>query len=340
MPKPCQLYSPLINAALTMAYLHLSIMVLCRDAKLTKTPTVPIYGLTSPAFIAKENLEFFDSLSTLSSIDFNLNLHFVVRAAYVLPFILVFFSSTEKWTVTTSTGHVVATVGGKAELSCQLSPSQSAEHLEIQWFRGNTSNTIHLYRGGHEVNEKVAPEYMNRTEFVKAAIGKGKVTLRLHNISVSDDGPYHCSFKDDHFSDAASINLSVAALGLNTGIHIQAYTLKKLIECNSGGWFPEPHMEWRNSKGEIIPHFSKSFSQDKARLFHMKMTLFLTKHSSDNITCYIFNPLIGKGRQTNVTITEIKYSCFKRMHSIISQLLCYIILGIVTFTYIRYRNPG
>lgn len=118
--------------------------------------------------------------------------------------------ATENWTVNTTSGHLVAIVGGQAELSCHLSPPQSAKHMEVCWFKGDRSKLVRLYRGGQEVNEEAAPEYVDRTEFVKEAIGEGRLTLRLHNISVSDDGPYQCSFKDSDFHGVASMNLSVA----------------------------------------------------------------------------------------------------------------------------------
>jgi hypothetical protein len=34
---------------------------------------------------------------------------------------------------------------------------------------------------------------------VKDAIGEGKVTLRIFNVSVDDNGQYHCIFKDGDF---------------------------------------------------------------------------------------------------------------------------------------------
>ncbi|XP_011366007.2 selection and upkeep of intraepithelial T-cells protein 8-like [Pteropus vampyrus] len=222
---------------------------------------------------------------------------------YVSLLLQVMISTSENWTVNTSPGHLVAIVGGQAELSCHLFPPQSAKHMEVCWFKGDRSKLVHLYRGGQEVNEEAAPEYVDRTEFVKEAIGEGRLTLRLHNISVSDDGPYQCSFKDSDFHGVASMNLSVAALGLETQIHIKTPSADGLmVECKSGGWFPQPQMEWRDNNGEVVPPSSKSYSQDGAKLFHIEMTLLLRNRSQGNMTCYIRNPLIGEGKQTNIII--------------------------------------
>ncbi|XP_066122648.1 selection and upkeep of intraepithelial T-cells protein 7-like [Saccopteryx bilineata] len=220
--------------------------------------------------------------------------------------------SSKKWTVTIPMGHVVATVGGQAELSCQLSPSQSAKHMEVSWFKGDYSKLVHRYSNGREVSVEAAPEYAGRTDFVKGAIGEGRVTLRLRNISISDNGPYQCAFKDSDFSDVASMNLTVTALGLETQIHIQAPRSDGLVvECNSGGWFPQPQMEWRDNKGEVVPHSSKSYSQDGAGLFHMKMTLVLRNKEQGNMTCYIFNPLSGEGKHINIILAD---ALFQTVH--------------------------
>ncbi|VTJ73302.1 Hypothetical predicted protein, partial [Marmota monax] len=86
-------------------------------------------------------------------------------------------------------------------------------------------------------------------------------------------------------------------LGLETQIHVQVPVSDGLVvECNSGGWFPQPQMEWRNSRGEVVPYSSKSYSQDGARLFHMKMTLLL-RNLSESIMCCL-QPC-KRGREIN-----------------------------------------
>ncbi|XP_036032971.1 selection and upkeep of intraepithelial T-cells protein 8-like [Onychomys torridus] len=213
--------------------------------------------------------------------------------------------SSGKLMVTTTTKHVLARVGGQAELSCQVTPLHNVEYMEVRWFRSVHSQPVYLYRGGHGMNGEAAPEYVNRTEFMKDAIGKGRVALRIHNISISDDGLYQCSFSDDSgFIDVARMNLSVTAVGLETQIHVQAPDANGvMVECNSGGWFPQPQMEWRDSRGKALPPSSKSYSQDEARFFHMTMTL-LTNRSQGNIICCIFNPVTGEEKQTSIILAN------------------------------------
>ena len=61
-------------------------------------------------------------------------------------------------------------------------------------------------------------------------------------------------------------------------------------------------MESRDGRGEIVPHLSKSYSQNGARLFHMKMTLVLRNQSWGNMTCYIRNPLTGEEKRTKIIL--------------------------------------
>lgn len=98
------------------------------------------------------------------------------------------------------------------------------------------------------------------------------------------------------------------AVGLETQIHIQAPGADGvLVECDSAGWFPEPQMEWRDSRGKALPPSSKSYSQDEARFFHLKTTL-LTNRSQGGILCWISNPLTGEEKQISVILAS-EYCC-------------------------------
>lgn len=45
--------------------------------------------------------------------------------------------------VTTANGHVVARVGGQAELSCQVTAPCSEEYMEVHWFREDKSKLVY-----------------------------------------------------------------------------------------------------------------------------------------------------------------------------------------------------
>ena len=97
------------------------------------------------------------------------------------------------------TRPVLAPLGGTLELSCQLSPPQDAQHMEIRWFRNRYTQPVHLYRDGKDLHGETIPKYVERTELLKDDIEEGKVTLRIFSVTVDDDGPYHCVFKDGEF---------------------------------------------------------------------------------------------------------------------------------------------
>ncbi|XP_051044284.1 selection and upkeep of intraepithelial T-cells protein 8-like [Phodopus roborovskii] len=225
-----------------------------------------------------------------------------------LIFFQVIASTSENLMVTAPTEHLVARVGGQAELSCQVTPPRSVEYMEVRWFRSGHSQPVYLYRGSRGGDGEAAPEYENRIELVKEAIGKGKVALRIRNISIADDGSYRCSFNDSVFSYVASVNLSVAALGLKMRIHVQSSGYGGfIVGCFSEGWFPRPRMEWRDSKGEVVPYSSISHSQDADRFFHVNMTLFRNQ-SQESITCCVINPLTGEEKQANLILSNALFN--------------------------------
>ncbi|KAB0389637.1 hypothetical protein E2I00_014282, partial [Balaenoptera physalus] len=185
-----------------------------------------------------------------------------------------------QFTVNVIQGPILAPLGGKVEFSSQLSPPQSAEHMEIRWFWNHYTKF-----NGKDLYGETISKYVEWTELLKDATGEGKVTLRILNVNAAADGWYHCFFKDGDFCDEAIREVKVTATSLEMQILVHPPNTKGLlVECNSRGWFPQPQMEWRDSRGEIILPSSKSHSQDTDKLFNMKMTLLLRWSSYGNIT--------------------------------------------------------
>ncbi|XP_021044858.1 selection and upkeep of intraepithelial T-cells protein 2-like, partial [Mus pahari] len=134
--------------------------------------------------------------------------------------------------------------------------------------------------------------YVQWTELLKDDIGRGQVTLRIYKVTAAAAGSYHCFFKDDKFYEEHITEVKVIATSSDIQILMHAPTIKGVIlECHSGGWIPEPHMEWRDSKGQLIPATLKSYSQDENKILTIKMFLFIEANSDRNVTCYIQNPV-------------------------------------------------
>ena len=96
---------------------------------------------------------------------------------------------------------------------------------------------------------------------------------------------------------------SPSALGLDIWINVQAPDAKGcMLECNSGGWFPSPQMEWRDSRANVIPHSSKSSSVDGAGLLHLKMSVLLKNSTHSPVTCCVCNPVTGQEKRAGVIV--------------------------------------
>ncbi|XP_057641423.1 putative selection and upkeep of intraepithelial T-cells protein 1 homolog [Chionomys nivalis] len=240
----------------------------------------------------------------------------------------------EQFTVTGLEGPVLAPFGTVLELSCQLSPPQNAQHMEIRWFRTHYTQPIHQYENGKDLFGEIIPKYVERTELLKDAIREGKVTLRIFNVNPDDDGQYHCFFKDGKFYEEHITEVKVIAGSSQIQIIVHPPTTKGVIvECHSKGWFPRPHLEWKDSRGEIIPAESKSYSRDEDKLFNMKMTLLLQNISLRNITCCLWNPLIGQEESTSIVLPDEIFSWKSIWSLIVTVILIMMALFIITHSY-------
>jgi hypothetical protein len=53
-------------------------------------------------------------------------------------------------------------------------------------------------------------------------------------------------------------------------------------------------MEWRDSRGEVIPATSKSHSQGGDKLFNMKLSLLIRDSSFQKVICCLQKPLTSQ----------------------------------------------
>ncbi|XP_058426764.1 putative selection and upkeep of intraepithelial T-cells protein 1 homolog [Marmota monax] len=214
--------------------------------------------------------------------------------------------TSEQFTVRSSASHRVVTVGAQTEFSCQLWPPQNALHMEVGWFRNQSSPLVYLPANEEERSGESTQNSANPTLFLKDALEEGKISLRIYNISIFDGGLYHCFFRDGDTYEEATVDLRVAAIGTDIQISVQVSdTEGLLVECDSGGWFPQAEMTWRDSSGNTIPHSSKYYSQDGTGLLHLKMSVLLKNSTHGPVTCCFYNPATGQEKRAGIVISDI-----------------------------------
>ncbi|XP_042841441.1 butyrophilin subfamily 1 member A1 isoform X2 [Panthera tigris] len=198
---------------------------------------------------------------------------------------------------------VLAALGDDAELPCRLSPSVSAERMELRWFRGKVAAALLVRRDGREREAEQTAEYRGRATLLDGDIAAGRVAVRIHRVRASDDGEYRCLFRQDGRYGEASVHLKVAALGSDPQIHMEVQESGEIrLECTSVGWYPEPQVRWRTSEGEWFPSTAESRNPDEEGLFTVAASVIIRDTSVKNISCHVQNLLLGQEKEVEISI--------------------------------------
>lgn len=195
---------------------------------------------------------------------------------------------------------LLAIVGQDKELPCKLSPNISAEGMELRWYRDKPSSAVHVYKNGKDVYDEQMTEYKGRTTFNGNRVARGEAAVKIHNVTMFDNGTYHCVFKEHTSHDQATLWLKVAGRGSSPRIHVTNTQDKGIqAECTSAGWYPEPKVEWLDLKGRPVPaetHFSVSTSTGLLAVLSIATP---QDRAVGGLTCSISNPLLpGKVTET------------------------------------------
>ncbi|XP_058596822.1 LOW QUALITY PROTEIN: putative butyrophilin-like protein 10 [Neofelis nebulosa] len=193
---------------------------------------------------------------------------------------------------------VLAMVGESAKLQCHLSLNISAEDMEVRWYREELSPAVHLSKKGRDMPEEQMWQYKGRTTFWTAGLAKDQAVLTIHNVTVFDNGTFHCKFKDSTGSADATLWLRVAGLGSEPRIQVQAGRDEGIrAECTSEGWYPEPRVEWRDFRGQTLPS-TTNLTVLPTGLFAVVSNVTVWDRGMGNISCSISNPLLQERMET------------------------------------------
>ncbi|XP_043847041.1 myelin-oligodendrocyte glycoprotein-like [Dromiciops gliroides] len=148
---------------------------------------------------------------------------------FVITFIIILKMptlSSRQFSVIGPAESIQAPLGGEAELPCYLSPSQSAQHMEVIWFQ--STHMVHIYRDGEDQFGDQAPNYQERTELLRDAITSGNVTLKIRDVRYLDAGRYTCLFGDGFHQEEADMELKVLGEELGPGLGMMCAYMGKV----------------------------------------------------------------------------------------------------------------
>ncbi|KAM4862043.1 butyrophilin subfamily 1 member A1-like [Thomomys bottae] len=155
--------------------------------------------------------------------------------------------------------------------------------MELRWYREQPSPAVHVHKNGGDVDEEQMLEYRGRTTFEHTSYSNATLWLK-----VADD-------------KGTALEMQLLDMIHRLGSAPQIRMIDKhdkgiWAECTSTGWYPEPWVEWRDLRGQIIPavtHFSVSATTG---LFIVVSTVAPQDGAIEGLTCSISNPLLSESK--------------------------------------------
>lgn len=178
-----------------------------------------------------------------------------------------------------------------ALLPCWLSPQQSAEGIEVNWFyRDQFDAPVMLYKGKTLNSASQPASYTGRVSFGQkdtssGGLKDGDVTLKLENVTLADAGEYTCYVSSDKHHDRASLNLIVTQTGVSPLLTAVVMENNKVnVSCESSGWYPEPKLQWSDGSSALNP---KALVYSKASSGLVSVHSWLPVSSSSAVSCSV-----------------------------------------------------
>ncbi|TFJ98063.1 Butyrophilin subfamily 3 member A2 [Platysternon megacephalum] len=198
-------------------------------------------------------------------------------------------------------GPLSAPLGGTVLLSCHLSPTLSAQAMQVKWSR--LGQDVHLYLpDGSEVQGE---RYRGRTELLRDGIQSGSLVLRIRNLTLQDEGHYLCDFQSDSTVGNATLELCVTSSGSDPLLHIGGYDGKQMnVTCLSVGWYPKPKVLWSNGHKERLTPSNKEKISRNQGLFDVSSSVVVTEHSDPTLICAIIPSSPGPEKVSAILISD------------------------------------
>ncbi|XP_055358937.1 butyrophilin-like protein 1 [Betta splendens] len=230
---------------------------------------------------------------------------------------------------------IAAAVGDDVTLPCRLQPPADAVAMTVEWTRtGPDRRFVLVWRDGEELRNK-HEAYEGRTSLLTDELRNGDVSLRLVHVRPSDAGTYRC-FVPGLDSDAA-VQLVVGRSGSVSSpvIHEVSNTSDVVVlECRSGGWFPEPELLWLDAEGKLLSAGPTETVRGSDDLYTVSSRVTVDKRHSSRYTCRVQQTSINHTSEAHIEVTgnifpgqtDSRSSSGSSVLVVVGLILCIVVL--------------
>ncbi|XP_069047517.1 butyrophilin subfamily 1 member A1 isoform X2 [Lepisosteus oculatus] len=193
--------------------------------------------------------------------------------------------------------------GGSVLLPCWLSPNQSAEGLELRWYRAGRFETPVAFQPGKDPVLKLDSDFQGRASLVAVEeLQKGNVSLRIERVSLQDAGQFSCYVSSDQWYEDKSVLLRVTAVGMPPVLRVVPMEDRGRlnVSCVSEGWSPQPWLHWTDDTGANVSAPAPHYSADPHGLVTASSWLPLAPGSHAWLACIVSHAAGQDGRESRV----------------------------------------
>ncbi|XP_076019296.1 butyrophilin subfamily 3 member A2-like isoform X2 [Genypterus blacodes] len=216
-----------------------------------------------------------------------------------------------------------------------------AVSMTLEWARPDlTPRFVFVWFNRQEILLDKHPSYKGRTSVSIDELKQGNISLRLSNVTLSDEGKYRCFVPK--LDTQTNIELVVAAASppVITLMGIDLTSGAVMLECKSAGWYPEPEVLWLDAEGNIVSAGPTETLRGPDGLCTVRSTVTVINKHANTFTCKLQENKTNQTRETQILIQDdfFMVSCRPVGSNAIVAIVYLLFILTVCFVVWKYRQ--